>query len=314
MKTLTHLHDLQHARGPILMAAGFFDGMHRGHRSVIRRALAAARRGPGRVWVLTFDPHPRKVLFPEEAPALLTSLPHKLSLLQASGIAGCAVLPFTRSTARQEPDAFIAALKHAVPAMSCLYIGSNWTFGRNGRGNTALLRKLAADHGFRVVAVPSVGWRGRPISSTRVRRAVAAGRLADTARMLGRPFSVLGTVRHGRKIGRTLGFPTANVDFHNEVCPPQGVYAVAAVIRRRRRPGVANLGVRPTFPGPGRRTPVLELHLPDTRRNLYGETVEVFFLKRLRAERKFSTPEALRAQIARDIAAARGLARPPPKK
>ena len=308
MKIFSNLKDLQHKRRPILLAAGFFDGVHRGHRDVIRRALAASRRGLGQVWVMTFDPHPRKVLAPESAPALLTSTCHKLRLLGTLGVSGCVVVPFTPSTAHQEPETFIAALKDAVPAISRLYIGLNWNFGRNGRGDAALLNKLAPHHGFRIVAIPPVCWRGTPISSTRIRRAVAVGRLADAASMLGRPFSVLGAVLHGRKIGRTMGIPTANLDFRNEVCPPQGVYAVTALIRRRRRAGVANLGVRPTFPGQGRRAPVLELHLFDTSRDLYGEIVEVFFLKRLRGERKFATPTALRAQIARDIGRTREIA------
>lgn len=305
IKTLCSLNGLQHARRPILLAAGFFDGVHRGHQRVIRRALAGARQGRGTAWVLTFEPHPRKVLAPDSAPALLTSMPHKLRRLAELGVTGCVVSPFTLATARQEPEDFIAALKQAAPALARLYIGRNWKFGRKGRGNAALLKTLAAKHNFRVVAIPPVRWRGRPISSTRIRRAVAAGRLAEAAHMLGRPFSVLGTVIPGRHIGRTLGIPTANLDSHNEVHPPEGVYAAMAIIGSRRLPGVVNLGRNPTFPRRGRQAPTLELHLFDMRCNLYGKTIEVFFLKRLRAERKFATPGALRLQILRDIAAAR---------
>ncbi len=307
MKILQKLNDLQNKRRPILLAAGFFDGVHRGHQDLIRRALAASRRGLGQTWIMTFNPHPKKILSPAAAPALLTSTAHKLRLLEALGVSGCVVAPFTQATARQEPEAFIAALKKAIPNISRLYIGLNWKFGRNGRGDAALLKKMAPGHDFRVVAIPPVRWRGHPISSTRIRRAVAGGRMADAANMLGRPFSVLGTVRHGRKIGRTMGIPTANLNFLNEACPPQGVYAVTALIRGKRHAGVANLGIRPTFPGPGSRQPILELHVLDMCQDLYGETLEIFFLKRLRAERKFSTPAALRNQIARDIIRARGL-------
>jgi riboflavin kinase/FMN adenylyltransferase len=309
MKILRRLDDLRPARRPVLLAAGFFDGIHRGHRRVIGRALADARRGAGEAWVLTFDPHPRKVLMPAAAPALLTTVAHKLRLLKRLGIAGCVVAPFTRATARQEPEAFIAALKQAAPALARLYVGRNWVFGRGGRGNAALLKKLAPVHGFRVVAVPPAGWRSQPVSSTRIRRAVAAGRLADAARMLGRPFSVLGVVRRGRKIGRNLGFPTANLDYGNEAHPPPGVYAVTASVGGQRRAGIANLGRRPTFQRHRPKRPVLELHLFDFKRDLYGETLEVFFRKRLRAERKFASPAALRAQIVRDIARARRLAK-----
>ncbi len=301
MNILHSLNGLRQERRPILLAAGFFDGVHRGHQAVIRRALAAARRGRGRAWVMTFDPHPRKILSPASAPALLTSADHKLRLLEALGVSGCVVVPFTPAAARREPEAFVAALKRAAPALARLYIGRNWTFGRGGRGDAVLLERLAPALGFAVEAIPPIRWRGRAVSSTRIRRAVAAGRLADAARMLGRPFSVLGVVRRGRGLGRRLGFATANLDFRNEVCPPPGVYAASALIRGRRRPGVANLGFRPTFPGALPGAPVLELHVPGLDRDLYGETLEVFFRRRLRAERKFASPAGLRAQIARDI-------------
>jgi riboflavin kinase/FMN adenylyltransferase len=332
MMTLHSLNDLHDTRLPVLLAAGFFDGVHRGHQQVIRRALATARRGSAQTWVMTFDPHPQKVLAPASAPSLLTSTPHKLRLLEALGVTGCVVVPFTPATARQEPEAFIAALKRAVPTLAHIYIGRNWNFGRNGRGNSELLQRIAADLGFHVSAIPQVCWRGKPVSSTRIRQAIASGRLADAARMLGRPFSVLGKVLHGRRIGRTLGFPTANLDSRNEILPPQGIYAVTAAIspgaplRRQadkpagrtsheRLAGIANLGTRPTFAHPGPKRTLLELHLFATRRNLYGKTIEVYFHKRLRTERKFATPDALRAQIKRDIAQAHKLAalrpRPP---
>jgi len=302
MKKLFHtLNDLRARRCPVLLAAGFFDGVHRGHQKVMRRAMAAARQGLGETWVLTFDPHPRKVLTPRSAPALLTSTPHKLRLLQSWGAIGCVVIPFTPAYARQEPEAFIAALTRSIPALSHIFIGQNWTFGRHGHGHATLLKKLAGNYGFKVVIIPPVCWRGKPVSSTRIRSAVTAGRLSDAARMLGRPFSVLGTVIPGRQIGQTLGIPTANLDSHNEVHPPNGVYAVTAVISGKHYPGIANLGTRPTFRQHGQDTPILELHILDRHRNLYGKTIEVFFLKRLRAERKFASLAALQTQIIRDI-------------
>ncbi len=302
MNKLFHtLNDLRARRRPILLALGFFDGVHRGHQKVIRRTMTASRQGLGEPWVLTFDPHPRKVLTPTSAPALLTSTPHKLRLLQSLGAIGCVVIPFTPAYARQEPEAFIAALTRSIPALSHIFVGQNWTFGRHGHGHATLLNRLAGNYGFQVIIIPPVCWRGQPVSSTRIRGAVTAGRLADAARMLGRPFSVLGTVIPGRQIGQTLGIPTANLDSRNEIHPPDGVYIVMAVINGKQSPGVANLGTRPTFRQHGQDSPVLELHILDRRRNLYGETVEIFFLKRLRAERKFASRAALQTQIMRDI-------------
>ncbi|MBU4200353.1 MAG: bifunctional riboflavin kinase/FAD synthetase [Verrucomicrobia bacterium] len=301
MKTLHSLNDLQATRRPILLAVGFFDGVHRGHQNLIRRAVRASRQGLGETWIMTFDPHPRKVLSPASAPALLTSTSHKLRILESLGATGCVVAPFTTAYAHLEPETFIASLASSVPTLSRIFIGQNWTFGRHRRGNAALLKILAGNYGFQVVTIPPVCWRGQPVSSTRIRGAVACGRLSDAARMLGRPFSILGTVIPGRQIGRTLGIPTANLDPHNEVHPPSGVYAVMAMINGKHYLGVANLGTQPTIGRRRPKTPILELHVLDLRRNLYGKNIEILFLKRLRAERKFASREALRAQILRDI-------------
>ena len=305
MKTLHNLNQRHATRQPILMAIGFFDGVHRGHQNLIRRAVRASRQGLGETWIMTFDPHPRKVLSPASAPALLTSTSHKLRILESLGATGCVVTPFTTAYARQEPETFIASVIRSFPTLSRIIIGQNWTFGRHGRGNATLLKMLAGNYGFQVVTIPPVCWRGQPVSSTRIRSAVAGGRLADAARMLGRPFSILGTVIPGHQIGRTLGIPTANLDPHNEVHPPPGVYAVMAIINRKYYPGVVNLGTQPTIGRRRPKTPILELHVLDLRRNLYGKDIEIIFLKRLRAERKFSSREALRAQIIRDINRAR---------
>jgi riboflavin kinase/FMN adenylyltransferase len=251
---------------------------------------------------MTFDTHPLKVLHPKAAPRLLTSTPHKLRLLKALGVQGCIVIPFTRSLARQEPKAFIARLALAAPTLRQIVIGRNWTFGRQGHGTPAMLETLAPDFGFKVTVIPPVRWRGTVVSSTRIRTAVLAGRLKEAAGMLGRPFSLLGTVVPGRGLGRKLGIPTANPNPHNEVTPPDGVYIVRARWDSVDYPGIVNLGVRPTLALPKERpTRVLELHLFGLRRNLYGKAIEVTFLKKLRRERVFPSLEALQRQIRKDI-------------
>ncbi|MFH1969565.1 MAG: bifunctional riboflavin kinase/FMN adenylyltransferase [Verrucomicrobiota bacterium] len=326
---------LRNQHRPVLLAAGFFDGVHRGHQAIIRKIVSAARRERGAAWVMTFHTHPLKVLFPSAAPRLLTSTPHKLRLLKALGVHGCIVIPFTRSLARQEPKAFIAMLALAAPALRQIVIGRNWTFGRQGRGTPAMLKALAPVYGFKITVIPPVRWHGAVVSSTRIRAAVLAGRLAEAAGMLGRPFSLLGTVIPGRGLGRKLGIPTANLNPHNEVAPPDGVYIVKARWNGAAYPGIVNLGVRPTatwksvkrgawsvkrvlnsdlrrppsehsafcilhsaFDAPAR---VLELHLFGLRRNLYGKAIEVTFLKKLRRERVFPSLEALQCQIRKDI-------------
>ena len=247
MKLGSKLAYLHSQRRPVLLAAGFFDGVHRGHQAIIRKMVSAARRERGAAWVMTFDTHPRKVLHPESAPRLLTSTPHKLRLLKALGVHGCIVIPFTRSLARLAPEAFIARLARSVPALSQIVIGRNWTFGRQGRGTPAMLKALAPCFGFKVTVIPPVRWHGTVVSSTRIRAAVLAGRLAEAAGMLGRPFSLLGTVVPGRGLGRKLGIPTANLNPHNEMAPPDGVYIVRARWDGVAYPGIVNLGVRPSF-------------------------------------------------------------------
>jgi riboflavin kinase/FMN adenylyltransferase len=299
MRTLRSLKELESIRAPIVFAAGVFDGVHKGHQAVIARARERATEAKAEAWVLTFDPHPIRVLKPEAAPALLTSTTHKLELLSQCRADGCALLPFTQEFAQVEPEPFIDQLRTAAPSLRELVVGENWTFGHRGRGDTKLLLELAAKRPLAVAIVPGVTWNGNVISSTRIREAVALGNLDDAMAMLGRPFSILGTVVHGKKLGRKLGFPTANLDPHNEVRPPAGIYAVRAAVDGRRLPAAAYVG---TGPDTG---DVVEVHLLDHTADLYGRDIEVFFHKKIRDDRRFTKQEDLKRQIARDIEQAR---------
>ncbi len=313
MKVYKSLSDLGREQKPVRLAAGYFDGVHRGHRAVIRRVIAEARSRGEAAWIMTFDMHPLKLLTPRASPPLLTSTPHKIRLLESGGIQGCVVLRFTRVMARLGPEQFIAKLVKSVGKLRGLVVGSNWTFGKSGAGTPELLKKLGADHGFEVSVVPPVRWRGGLISSTRIRRAVTVGKLDEAAAMLGREFSITGAVVSGRGIGaRRIGIPTANVNPHNEAIPAAGVYVIRAVVGRRCYDGVANVGVRPTFSrAPGfpvgkggksaERRKVLEAHLFGLHADIRGREIEVFFVKRLRAERRFDTLPALKARILLDI-------------
>jgi riboflavin kinase / FMN adenylyltransferase len=303
MRILHRLALLKTERRPICLAAGFFDGVHAGHQQVLSRAVQCARHKGGSAWAMTFDRHPLKVLKPNAAPPLLTATPHKITLMGRLGLDGCLVVPFTRTLANMAPAAFLDLLSQSAPTLRHVFVGTNWHFGRQGRGDTALLTLWLRAHGIRVTAVPPLRWRRQPVSSTRLRAAIEEGDLAAATAMLGRPFSILGTVVAGRRIGRQLGYPTANLVPHNEVRPPVGVYAVRAIHAGRSYEGLLNYGFHPTVQRAPE--PLFELHLLDTARELYGQVIEVFFFRRLRGERRFGARRDLVVQIRRDIQEAR---------
>ncbi len=306
MRVVRQASEVPREAGPVALAAGFLDGIHLGHRRVIAAAQSRAAAAGGQAWVLTFDPHPLRVLRPESAPPLITPLPAKLRILDGLGVHGCLVREFTPDFARLDPEAFVAELATGLPRLAGIAVGAGWRFGHRGTGDAALLSRLAARYGFAVDLVDPVERGGSAVSSTRVRQAVAAGDMAGAAALLGRWFSVEGTVESGRRIGRELGFPTANIDALRELHPPPGVYAVQVVHDGRRTGGAGYIGTRPTFGHGGH--PVLEVFLLDFEGDLYGHTLEVAFLERLRGDETFPDAAALQAQIARDVARARALA------
>jgi riboflavin kinase/FMN adenylyltransferase len=303
MQSPATIPDLQSLNGPVFLAIGVFDGVHLGHRAVLERTRTDAAAAGGIAAAVTFDPHPARVLRPEKAPRLLTSTGHKLRIIRSLGIEHVVVISFSSEFAALEPEAFIRQL-----AASCqlreICVGHEWCFGRNRTGNLALLDRLGRTLGFDEVGVPAVTVDGENVSSTTIRCAIETGDLARAARLLGRPYAVLGTVRKGDQIGRQLGFPTANLAAHHEQFPPNGVYAVEILRGSARHPGVANIGVRPTIAAAsGER--ILEVHLFDFDAHLYGEDLEVIFRHHLRPEQKFSSLDTLRTQIAADAAAAK---------
>lgn len=307
MKVACALVEWRQESRPLHVAIGFFDGVHAGHARVIARARAAARRADGSLWVLTFDPHPSRLLQKGSPPHLLTSLPQRLRLFERLGVDGCMVLPFNRSLARQAPEAFFAALHAAAPALATLVVGHNWRFGRDRAGTPARLVELARPHGVRVSVVPPVTRAGGVVSSTRLRALVRAGHLDEAATLLGRPFSVLGTVQPGNRLGRRLGYATANLRMAHDIMPPHGIYAAYGLIGRELREGVVSYGVRPTVHR-GRGAPaVFEFHVFDFAGDLYGRELEVFLVRKLREELTFSSLEALCTRIDQDIVETRRL-------
>ncbi len=298
--------ELGHVPGPLFLAIGVFDGVHLGHRAVIERALADARKAGGTAVVVTFDPHPMRVLRPDQAPHLLTATHHKIRLIRALGVRHLLVLPFDLAFAATPPEDFIRALAAAARPLREICVGFEWSFGKGRAGNLAMLDRLGEVLHFEEVGVPTVEIEGQVVSSTLIRRAVEVGDFSSAARMLGREYTILGTVAEGARIGRTLGFPTANLSAHNEQFPPNGVYAVEVMRNSEILCGVANIGVRPTIANAGGER-VFEVHLFDFSGDLYGEDLEVSFRRFLRPEQKFPNLEALREQIARDVERARSV-------
>jgi riboflavin kinase/FMN adenylyltransferase len=303
LKILSSIAELSGIPGPLCVAIGVFDGVHLGHQELIRRTMEEASRLEATAVALTFHPHPVRVLRPDMAPHLLTSAPHKQRLIEALGCPVFACQEFTREFAAQPPEAFIEALAAAARPLSRICVGHNWAFGRNRSGNVPLLEKLGTRLGFETIEIAPVLADGELVSSTRIRRAVQEGDFASARRLLGREYTILGTVRHGRQLGGRIGFPTANLAAHNEQFPPDGVYAVEAFLGARRIGGVANIGTRPTVNDTPER--LLEVHLFDFSEDIYGKDLEVRFVAFLRGEQKFPSIDALKAQISRDAAQAR---------
>jgi riboflavin kinase/FMN adenylyltransferase len=304
MQVLRSIPELRQWPGPIFLAIGVFDGVHLGHQAVIRTSAQHAKEVSGTPVVVTFDPHPAKVLRPKEAPHLLTATQHKIALIRKLGVAHLLVLHFDKHFASTPPEEFILQLVRYANPLREVCVGHEWSFGKGRAGNLDLLKKLGAQHNFAVVGIKPVTVNGTVVSSTAIRSAVEAGNLSKAAEMLGREYTILGTVKAGEQLGRKLGFPTANLSAHSEQFPPNGVYVAEAQLDGVTYCGVANLGYRPTVAN-GTAERLLELHLFDLHREIYGEDVEVRFVRYLRAEKKFEGVAALAAQIAEDVKQAR---------
>jgi riboflavin kinase/FMN adenylyltransferase len=306
MEILRSIPELEQLRGPVFLAIGVFDGVHRGHQAVISTSADHAHAANGTPVVVTFDPHPEKVLRPQAAPHLLSATQHKIDLIRALGVDHLLIISFDKQFATTEPEDFVQKLvTHSKPLRE-ICVGHEWSFGKNRRGNLELLKMLGAKFNFDVVGISPVKINGAVVSSTAIRQAIEKGDLAKAAEMLGREYTILGTVTRGDNLGKKIGFPTANLSAHSEQFPPNGVYAAEARIDGELHRGVINLGTRPTVSS-GKSERVLEIHLFDFNRDIYGHDVEVRFLKFLRPEKKFENLDALVQQIRQDVEQARQL-------
>jgi riboflavin kinase/FMN adenylyltransferase len=288
----------------VCLAIGFFDGVHLGHQQIIRQTIADARQHEGIALVITFDCHPNSVVAPARVPPLIYSLPQKLRAIESLGAHTLLLIHFDKLFSEQPGEAFVRALVRDLGAVQSLCVGSNFVFGHKRGGNVELLKKLGQELKFTVHGMASVALDGEPVSSTRVREAISTGDLDAASQMLGRAYSLAGTVIRGDRLGHEIGFPTANLDATGRALPPNGVYAVHAEIFATGKPssyrGVLNIGVRPTVgdKNPQRR---VEVHLMDFQGDLYEKEIELTFVEKLRDERKFPSLDALREQIGCDI-------------
>lgn len=288
----------------LALTIGNFDGVHRGHQAMLARTVARARELRLEACALTFEPHPREFFTPATAPARLTRLRDKLELMAAAGLDRVHVARFDAALASLPAERFVDTyVAHGLRA-AWLLVGRDFRFGAKRGGDFALLGALAARHGFELEAMPEVALQGERVSSSGVRAALAAGDLAGAERLLGRPYAMSGRIAHGEKLGRELGFPTANIPLPQRA-PLAGIFVVECRIEGEAqwRPGVASVGRRPTVNPTA--APLLEVHLLDYAADLYRRHLQVRFVKKLRDEQKYDDVPALRAAIAGDAALAR---------
>ena len=281
-----------------VLTLGVFDGLHLGHQKIIQKVVSRAKAVIAVPTVITFDPHPRAVLYPENAPPLLQTLDQRLANFEVLGIEQVIVIRFNQEFANQNAEVFLRNIVHERLQAKEVFLGKGFAFGKNRGGNIELLKKISAELGFYADEVPEITVRGQRISSSKIRELLADGKINFARRMLGRPYGVEGQIIHGDQRGRTIGFPTANLKPRNRVIPKYGVYATANLIDGIWRRSITNVGVRPTFDGD--KEPSIESYIFDFDGDLYGDVLRVRFLHRIRDERKFNGIEELKNQIEKD--------------
>jgi riboflavin kinase / FMN adenylyltransferase len=288
-----------------VLALGNFDGLHRGHVKIIERVKRRALERGATSVVMTFDPHPPRVVRPDKAPPLLMTTAQRLEGIAQAGIQGTALVRFTPDLSRWDPETFIRTVLMEWLHVGEVWVGANFLFGHDRTGNFSLLRSLGARYGIRAEKIDPVRYKEFVVSSTRIRRLIAEGRVDEAGALLGHPYAVDGTVVAGAQRGRTIGVPTANLDTANELIPPHGVYATTVRLDGVIHASITNIGVRPTF-GDAQRT-VIEAHVLGLDRDLYGRQLRLGFVQRLRDERTFAGVDELQAQVTADIQRARAL-------
>jgi riboflavin kinase/FMN adenylyltransferase len=298
MKLVKNISEIPQTGNPVILAMGCFDGVHIGHQKVISTAVDQAKACGGEAWIYTFNPHPAKVLVPDKAPPLISAPPCRLRQFEILGVHGIIEIPFDLAFAQIEPENFLSNLWKNIPSLQGIVCGIDWSFGRRASGKFQTLETFCNKHGLTATAVHPVLYHGEKISSTHIRKAVQTGHIQLAEQMLGRPFSLFGKVIPGRKIGRELGFPTANIEPLNELIPAPGVYAARTRMGNREFPSAVFIGTRSTFDD---HDPVIESYLLNFDGDLYGQTIEICLVEKTRDAEPFPSKDALIEQIQKDV-------------
>ena len=305
MKVIHAANELGHGSRKVCVAIGVFDGVHLGHQQIIRQTVADARQHDALALVVTFDQHPSAIVAPDRVPPQIFSRSQKLRAIESLGADAMLEIHFDKDFSEKTGETFIRELVRALGQLHSVCVGADFVFGRRRSGNVELLKTLGTELDFQVHGLAAVSLDGNVVSSTRIREAIRTGSLDAASQMLGRPYAICGLVVAGDRLGRQLGFPTANLDATGLGLPPNGVYAGCTRLNEQFYRVALNLGLRPTLAAAKLQLRV-EAHLLDFSGDLYGRELEVEIGDKLRDERKFGSPADLREQIARDVAAVRG--------
>lgn len=306
MKTIYSAKDLGNGSRNVCLAIGVFDGVHLGHQQIIRQTIADARQHDALAVVITFDRHPNAVVAPDRVPPQIFSRSQKMRAISALGTDAMLEIHFDQAFSEQSGEAFIRGLVFGGGRIKSICVGADFVFGHKRSGNVELLRRLGQEMAFQVHGMAAVALDGQPVSSTRIREMIRAGNFDAAGQMLGRSYAICGNVVRGDQIGHKIGFPTANLEVSHLILPPVGVYAARTELEGRIYRAALNIGVRPTV---ALERPQLrvEAHLLDFAGDLYGREMELEILAKLREERRFDSVEALRRQIAHDVASVRAM-------
>lgn len=304
MKLIHAANELGNGNRKVCLAIGVFDGVHLGHQQIIRQTVTDARQHDALAVVVTFDRHPNVVVAPDRVPPQIYSQSQKLRAIESLGVDAVLEIPFNKAFSEKSGDIFIRELAHDLGKIHSVCVGADFVFGHRRSGNVTLLKTLGAELQFQVHGLAAVALDGQPVSSTRIREVIRGGDFDAASQMLGRPYAICGPVVEGDRIGRQLGFPTANLDVANLILPPNGVYSAVTRLKGQVYHVALNIGFRPTVASAKPQLRV-EAHLLDFDGQLYGVELELELGVKLRDERRFGSPEELRAQIERDVAAVR---------
>lgn len=298
MRLFRHFAELNQIKRPLSIALGVFDGVHIGHQAVIRKAVQLARAMKGDAVILTFHPHPAKIIRPNAVPPLLTTEQQDYELFSMLDVDGCLMVDFTKEISQMSPKDFLDQLKKSSPTLKTLVVGSHWRFGHDRKGDFATLKKWAENEGLEAIEVPSIKIENEIASSTSIRKFISEGNIQKTNALLGRSYQMVGRVIQGDGIGSRLGVPTANLETENELIPSPGVYAARALFEGEVRAAAVNIGQRPTITESGETR--IEAFIINFAGDLYGHHLRLDFLSRIRDEQKFKNLEDLIRQIFED--------------